>query len=199
LGALVDGRRPGPGKPSPLTRRWEKRLWPARESARFAEREYWAGDRGRQRSVRQLRARSRTPRRGCPALRGTGPLIERVTMTNPVEAGSSTSLELSPGAGLPEMVVLRHFAVPPASAEGIPRRRGSGRVGEEPNGSHELHAAARRSAVSRGCASSPREVALGKSSGTEGCSEFESVAEIGERHLAGGREESREANQASAG
>jgi len=218
-GALVDGRRLGPKKPHSLTRARGARSWPLRGSpfrsgalARRVRR--WSrgslrgsrlntgrsGDRGRQRSVRQPHARSRTPRWGCVILfyrvrrsaitgRSWGFAVKRSPL-NRGRVGQQWS-------GLRPLVVLTRF--------GSRRRVGGPRSAPSRRSAERLLSAEHRSTtwrrdrreeLSRASeATRPRSEART----TRGCWWIGSVADDGKRHLASRREVSREASRARAG
>jgi len=175
----------GSWNPSSLTRRWRMDPRSATESVGFGRCEYRADDKRRQRSVHLLRSRSITPRRGCFAKRGTAALEGDCRWCNAIEAVGSTSIELAPGAGLPEMVVLRGLVI----LEGFGLRGSKG--GKASAESFEGYSrGAKRSATRR---DDQCDEDAAQAANTEraweverlgGCSGIESVAEVGKRHSA---------------
>jgi len=103
---------------------------------------------------------------------------------SPIEAVGSTSIELAPEAGLPEMVVLRGHVI----LEGF-GFRGSRAMKLRPS-RHGLNARSRalrdaaRSSARQYAAQAARVARAREVERLGGCSGIESVAEVGERHVA---------------
>lgn len=189
----------GSWNPSSLTRRWRMGPRPATESVGFGRREYRAGDKKRQRSVHLLRSRSITPRRGCFAKRGTVALEGECRWLNAIEAVGSTSIELAPGAGLPEMVVLRGLFILEASASGS---KGGKASAESFEGYRAEPSAPRRDesiSATKTLRKRRTRSALGKSNGSEGAQASSRLQKLVRGTLPARDEGSREANQAHAG
>jgi len=156
-------------KPSSLTRRWGMGPRSATESVGFGRREYRADDKGCQRLVHLLRSRSRTPRRGCFASEARQPSRGICRWCIPIEAVGSTSIELAPGAGLPEMVVLRGLVIPKGFG---PRGSKGGKASAESFEGYRAEPSAPRRGETISTTKTLRKRrtrrALGKSNGSEG-------------------------------
>lgn len=104
-------------------------------------------------------------------------------MASAIEAVGSTSIELALGAGLPAMVVLRGLVSSDASAcegqRGVAPAKSCCAIPQSKALRDATRSSMRRGAAKAAFAPRAREVErLG------GCSDIESVAEVGERHFA---------------
>jgi len=164
----VDGRRSGPGNPPSLTRWWWKRSW----LLAITRVSGWRGARqGASEVDRQLRARSRTPRRGGAAF------------------GRMPGSSLRQGRRGRERVG-QSWSRAPSSAR--PAGVGSSKGGLAPLPGLVMVVSATMGAAGGG---QPSESCAPGSRAIRECSGCESVAEVGEKHLSRSLEGSREANR----
>lgn len=178
-------------------RRWGNLSRFVRQGDGTADRRRVRARKERQRSLRQLRSRSITPRRGAFAKAKRGP-SRGPSVTNAIEAGVTPSSASPPEARLPN----RWLCVPPLS----PKASVFGDCSQA-RSPPSLRTADPSTKVD-GCGG---RIGLAKPSESEakrrtrelerraGCLFDESVADVGKRCLARGRQGSREANQAKAG